>query len=166
MALLTQWTWVWVNSGSWWWTGRPGVLQFMGSQRVGHNWATELNWIMSKVEHLFMCLLDICVSSMEKCPFRSSAYFLLLLDCLFFLYWAVWAAYIFWRLIHCQLFPLQFFSPILRVFLILFIISLAVQELLSLIRSHLFIFLTLEDDSMQILLWLCQSVLSIFSSKS
>ena len=40
----TQWTWVWVNSGSWWWTGRPGVLQFMGSQRVGHDWATELNW--------------------------------------------------------------------------------------------------------------------------
>ena len=37
MASLTQWTWVWVNSRSWWWTGRPGVLQFMGSQRVGHN---------------------------------------------------------------------------------------------------------------------------------
>ena len=35
--------WVWVNSGSWWWTGRPGVLRFMGSQRVGHDWATELN---------------------------------------------------------------------------------------------------------------------------
>ena len=35
---------VWVNSGSWWWTGRPGVLRFMGSQRVGHDWATELNW--------------------------------------------------------------------------------------------------------------------------
>ena len=44
MASLTRWTWVWVNSGSWWWTGRPGVLRFMGSQRVGHNWATELNW--------------------------------------------------------------------------------------------------------------------------
>ena len=43
MASLTQWTWVWVNSGSWWWTGRPGVLQSMGSRRVGHNWATELN---------------------------------------------------------------------------------------------------------------------------
>ena len=43
MASLTQWTWVWVNSGSWWWTGRPGVLWFMGSQRVGHDWATELN---------------------------------------------------------------------------------------------------------------------------
>ena len=44
MASLTWWTWVWVNSGSWWWTGRPGVLLFMGSQRVGHNWVTELNW--------------------------------------------------------------------------------------------------------------------------
>ena len=43
MASLTQWTWVWVDSGSWWWTGRPGVLQFMGSQRVGHDW-TKLNW--------------------------------------------------------------------------------------------------------------------------
>ena len=45
MASSTWWTWVWVNSGSWWWTGRPGVLWFMGSQRVGHDWATELNWI-------------------------------------------------------------------------------------------------------------------------
>ena len=44
MASLTRWTWDWVNSGSWWWTGRPGMLQFMGSQRVGHDWATELNW--------------------------------------------------------------------------------------------------------------------------
>ena len=41
MASLTRWTWVWVNSGSWWWTGRPGVLRFMGLQRVGHDWATE-----------------------------------------------------------------------------------------------------------------------------
>ena len=41
---LTWWTWVWVNSRSWWWTGRPGVLRFMGSQRVGRDWATELNW--------------------------------------------------------------------------------------------------------------------------
>ena len=44
MSSLTQWTWVWVNSGSWWWTGRPGVLRFMRSQRVGHDWGTELNW--------------------------------------------------------------------------------------------------------------------------
>ena len=43
MASSTQWTWIWVNSGGWWWTVRPGVLQSMGWQRVGHNW-TELNW--------------------------------------------------------------------------------------------------------------------------
>ena len=43
-GIPTLWTWVWANSGSWWWTGRPGVLRFMGSQRVGHDWVTELNW--------------------------------------------------------------------------------------------------------------------------
>ena len=47
MASPTQWTWVWVDSSSWWWTGRPGVLQFMGSPRVGHNWVTELKWLIS-----------------------------------------------------------------------------------------------------------------------
>ena len=45
MASPTQWTWVWVNSRSWWQTEGPGVLQSMGLQRVGHDWATELNWI-------------------------------------------------------------------------------------------------------------------------
>ena len=44
MASPTWWTWVRVNSRSWWWTGRPGVLWFMGLQRVGHDWVTELNW--------------------------------------------------------------------------------------------------------------------------
>ena len=44
MASPTPWTWVWVHCGSWWWTGRPGMLQAMGSQRVGYDWATELNW--------------------------------------------------------------------------------------------------------------------------
>ena len=43
MASLTLWTWVWINSGSWWWTGRPGVVQSVGSQRVRHDWVTELN---------------------------------------------------------------------------------------------------------------------------
>ena len=45
LASSTQWTWVWASPGSWWWTGRPGILQSMGSQRVGHNWRTELNWM-------------------------------------------------------------------------------------------------------------------------
>ena len=44
MASPTQWTWVWVDSGSWWWTGRPVVLRFMGLQRIRHDWVTELNW--------------------------------------------------------------------------------------------------------------------------
>ena len=52
MASLTRWTWVWVNSGSWWWTGRPGVLWLMGSQRVRHDWATDLIWSAG----WFLCL--------------------------------------------------------------------------------------------------------------
>ena len=44
--MTTQWTWVWVDSGSWWWTGRLGVLRFMGLQRVRHAWVTELNWTL------------------------------------------------------------------------------------------------------------------------
>ena len=52
MASPTLCTWVWVNSGSWWWTGRPGVLWFMGSQRVGHDWVTELNWTEKRITSL------------------------------------------------------------------------------------------------------------------
>ena len=49
MASRTRWMWVWVNSGSWWWTGRPGMLQFMGLQRVRHDWVTELNWELRRI---------------------------------------------------------------------------------------------------------------------
>ena len=58
MASPTQWRWVWVNSGSWWWIGRPGVLRFMGLQRVGHDWATEVNWTdgwISKKNQVYNC---------------------------------------------------------------------------------------------------------------
>ena len=55
IASVTRWTWVWVNSGRWWWTGRPGVLRFKGSQRVGHDWATELNWTI-----LWYCFSNLC----------------------------------------------------------------------------------------------------------
>ena len=44
IASLTRCTWIWASSGSWWWTGKPGVLQSVGSQRVRHSWATEPNW--------------------------------------------------------------------------------------------------------------------------
>ena len=64
MASPTQWTWVWINSWSWWWTGRPGVLHSMGSQRVGHDWATELDWT--------------CISSVCACVYVVCVYLLLL----------------------------------------------------------------------------------------
>ena len=58
MASLTQWAWVWVNSRSWWWTGRPGVLRFMGSQRVRYDWATELNWILYMAQYFFLSSIN------------------------------------------------------------------------------------------------------------
>ena len=60
MASLTQWTWVWVNSRSWWWTESPGVLQSMESQRVRHDWATELNWTE--------CIAKVKVKVGQLCP--------------------------------------------------------------------------------------------------
>ena len=58
MASLTRWTWVSVNSGSWWWTGRPGMLQSMGLQRVGHDWATEMNWTKF-LNNIICCKIDL-----------------------------------------------------------------------------------------------------------
>ena len=66
MASPTQWTWVWVNSGNWWWTGRPGVLQSMVLQRVGHNWATQLNWTELN-NHVFSQIIS------EEEEWRSSS---------------------------------------------------------------------------------------------
>ena len=66
MASPTQWTWVWEDSGSWWWTGKPSVLWSMGSQRVGHDWVTKLNWILFFflsfifLSHLILCF-PLCV---------------------------------------------------------------------------------------------------------
>ena len=64
MASPTWWTWVWVNSVSWWWTGRPGVLQFMGSQRVGQDWATELtDWLIYSfplVRYSYLLSAGVC----------------------------------------------------------------------------------------------------------
>ena len=58
MASPTQWTWVWVSLGSWWWTGRPGVLQSVELQRVGLYRATELNWTVLGI-HMWLALLSI-----------------------------------------------------------------------------------------------------------
>ena len=67
MPSPTQCTWVWVNSESWWWTGSPGVLQLMRSQRVGHGWANGLSWTCPYLEwsHLVSCLYIICTGSLQ-----------------------------------------------------------------------------------------------------
>ena len=58
VASPTRWTWVWAGSGSWWWTRMPGVLQSMGSQRVGHDWTTELNWLFPTCSHVWLSLIS------------------------------------------------------------------------------------------------------------
>ena len=88
MASPTQWTWAWVNSGSWWGTGRPGMLQSMGSQRVGHDWATELNWrrVLGETSlprsfsdwwsyFLVLALLPLCLYLFIQVPGDSLSFF-------------------------------------------------------------------------------------------
>ena len=68
MASLTLWTWVWVNSGSWWWTGRPGVLRFMGLQRVRHDWTTEqkLSHYQSKIWLGIRCFMYLMITTKQR----------------------------------------------------------------------------------------------------
>ena len=82
MASLTRWTWVWVNSGSWWWTGRPGVLWFMGSQRVGHDWVTELT--KSLLSMLPNFLVDygernrlICLGEIRALSLKNASWYII-----------------------------------------------------------------------------------------
>ena len=74
MASLTRWTWVWVNSGGCWWTGSPGVLRFMGSQRVGHDWATEMNieslsptFLKSFMKEKGVLIVNSCITNTLYC---------------------------------------------------------------------------------------------------
>ena len=74
MASPTRWTWVWVSSGSQWWTGKPGMLQFMGSQRVGHDWAAELNLHSSTFCFVFTSAIPKvkqCLSSGIPWPLKN-----------------------------------------------------------------------------------------------
>ena len=99
-----------------------------------------ISLIICGVGGLFMCLLVICISSLEKRLFRSS-YFLKGFCCC--CYWTAWTICIFWRWIPCQLVALlQIFSYSVGCLFIVFISSIAVQKLLSIIRSHWFIFVS------------------------
>ena len=83
MVSLTQWLWVWVNSRNWWWTGRPVMLQSMGSQRVGHEWVTELNWAELKEPKIIINLLLHLEMFLCYHGFSCCIYFCcLLLDCI------------------------------------------------------------------------------------
>ena len=99
MASPTRWRWVWVDSRRWWWTGSPGVLWFMGSQRVGHDWATELNWteLMHHAVSLplpWRCcvLFHYYLLSAEGTTWNSHL-------CLFFLHW--WPWHLCWNSFGC-----------------------------------------------------------------
>ena len=104
MASPTQWTWVWVNSGSWWWTGKPGVLQFMGSQRVGHDWVTELNWTaaLNNVD-------SFKHSSLGFSYWKFSSYLRIFLS--YFLFWLI-LHYLCWDSLGLGLKPLKIASSL------------------------------------------------------
>ena len=93
MESRTQWMWVSVNSRSWSWTGRPGVLRFMGLKRFGHDWATELNWTDNEwcwasfqvfVSHLYVFFGKILFSS--SAHFLIGSFIFLVLSCVSCLY--------------------------------------------------------------------------------
>ena len=86
MASLTQWTWAWVDSGSWWWTGRPGMLQSMGLQRIGHDWVTKLKLISFSMDWLDIFAIQGTLESLlqhhslKSSILRCSAFFIVQLS--------------------------------------------------------------------------------------
>ena len=106
MASLTQWTWFWVISRSWWWTGRPGMLQSMGLQRTGHYWATKLNYVAfwdSNPHHRptserISCCLETSPPSLLPPQDRCQSLTLLSLSLSFIFcptcFWKEWAAFL------------------------------------------------------------------------
>ena len=104
MASPTQWTWVWVDFGSWWWTRRPGMLQFMGLQRVRDDWVTELNWTLPNGKRLDVFLLR--TGSRQRCS-PSPLLFNIILNILAFhvhpccCKWQDFLFVLSWIIFHC-----------------------------------------------------------------
>ena len=78
-GITVQWTWVWVGSGSWWWAGKPGLLQSMGSQRVRHDWVTELNWTELMSLFLFHRWVHFCHNLDSTCKWYHMLFVFLFL---------------------------------------------------------------------------------------
>ena len=72
MSSPTQWTWVWASSGNWWWTGKPGMLQSIGLQRVGHNWATEIN--LSLNDKMLTVRVGLCLEFDRWVPYPAQGW--------------------------------------------------------------------------------------------
>ena len=89
MASPTQWTCIWASSGSWWWTGKPGVLQSMGSQRVRHDWATELNWTVTSIFSCAENLRQVIIWATVHLAISVDDRLLLLAGMLAFIYWDI-----------------------------------------------------------------------------
>ena len=134
MALPTQWTWVWVSSESWWWTGKLACCSPWGCKES--DMTEQLNWRTHEIEHIFMYFVAISMPSLEKCACRCLIF---LLDCLF-------SDIVLYKLFVCvgDKFPmsihLQEFFPFWGLSFLSLVISFSVQLLLMFIRYHLFYF--------------------------
>ena len=143
MASSTWWTLVRVDSRSWWWTGKPGVLQFMGSQRVGHDWVTDLNWWyrMLNIFYMLTCYLHIFSWSclFIFCPF---------LNWVFFYYWVLSVSCIFRdnTLLLNDACVAKIFSKSVPCILILLTVTFIEQKHVTLMKLNLSFFSFLRHD--------------------
>ena len=93
IASPTRWMWVWVNSGSWWWTGRPAVLRFMGSQRVRYDWMTELNWLTHiNMDKNHRHSVELKTNKQKDYVLSYSIYIKKQTECIRFSFGVIWAS--------------------------------------------------------------------------
>ena len=134
MASLTQWTWVSVNFRSWWWTGRHGVLRFMGSQRVRHDWVTDLIWSLIFLKRSLVFPILLCSSISLHWSLRKA--FLSLLAILWNSAFK-WVYLAFFPLLFTSLFSQLFVRPLqTTIFAVLHLFSWGWSCFLSPVQCH------------------------------